>query len=192
LLSQEEIEALKNGDQQAYKSLVDSFSRKVYNLCLSLLHNQEDAEDATQEVFSAVFSSINTFKGDSKLSTWIYRISVNKCKEIQRKKSRKKRFGFLVPLENLETKSLNTIPANFIHPGIELENQERAAILFGAINSLPENQKIAFSMHKLEGIPYDEIAAIMGMSLSSIESLIFRAKQNLRTKLATYYSKNEQ
>jgi RNA polymerase sigma-70 factor (ECF subfamily) len=192
LLSQEEIEALKNGDQQAYKSLVDSFSRKVYNLCLSLLHNQEDAEDATQEVFSAVFSSINTFKGDSKLSTWIYRISVNKCKEILRKKSRKKRFGFLVPLENFETKSLNTIPANFIHPGIELENQERAAILFGAINSLPENQKIAFSMHKLEGIPYDEIAAIMGMSLSSIESLIFRAKQNLRTKLATYYSKNEQ
>jgi len=192
LLSQKEIEALKNGDQQAYKALVDSFSRKVYNLCLSLLHNQEDAEDATQEVFSAVFSSINTFKGDSKLSTWIYRISVNKCKEILRKKSRKKRFGFLVPLENLETKSLNTIPANFIHPGIELENQERAAILFGAINSLPENQKIAFSMHKLEGIPYDEIAAIMGMSLSSIESLIFRAKQNLRTKLATYYSKNEQ
>ena len=192
MLSQEEIEALKNGDQQAYKSLVALFSRKVYNLCLSLLHNQEDAEDATQEVFASVFSSINKFKGDSKLSTWIYRISVNKCKEIIRKKSRKKRFGFLVPLENIETNSPNHTQANFIHPGIELENQERAAILFGAINSLPENQKIAFSMHKLEGIPYDEIAAIMGLSLPSVESLIFRAKQNLRTKLATYYSKNEQ
>jgi RNA polymerase sigma factor (sigma-70 family) len=192
LLSQEEIEALKNGDQQAYKSLVALFSRKVYNLCLSLLHNQEDAEDATQEVFASVFSSINKFKGDSKLSTWMYRISVNKCKEIIRKKSRKKRFGFLVPLENIETNSPNHTQANFIHPGIELENQERAAILFGAINSLPENQKIAFSMHKLEGIPYDEIAAIMGLSLPSVESLIFRAKQNLRTKLATYYIKNEQ
>ncbi len=192
MLSQEEIEALKNGDQQAYKSLVALFSRKVYNLCLSLLHNQEDAEDATQEVFASVFSSINKFKGDSKLSTWMYRISVNKCKEIIRKKSRKKRFGFLVPLENIETNSPNHTQANFIHPGIELENQERAAILFGAINSLPENQKIAFSMHKLEGIPYDEIAAIMGLSLPSVESLIFRAKQNLRTKLATYYIKNEQ
>ena len=191
MLSQEEIEALKNGDQQAYKSLVDLFSRKVYNLCLSLLHNQEDAEDATQEVFSSVFSSINKFKGDSKVSTWIYRISVNKCKEIIRKKSRKKRFGFLVPLENIETHSPNHTQANFIHPGIELENQERAAILFGAINSLPENQKIAFSMHKLGGIPYDEIATAMGVSLSSVESLIFRANQNLRTKLAVYYSKNE-
>ena len=192
MLSQEEIEALKNGDQQAYTALVALFSQKVYNLCLSLLHNQEDAEDATQEVFSSVFSSINKFKGDSKVSTWMYRISVNKCKEIIRKKSRKKRFGFLVPLENLETNSPNTMQANFIHPGIELENQERAAILFGAINSLPENQKIAFSMHKLEGIPYDEIAAIMGLSLPSVESLIFRAKQNLRTKLAAYYIKNEQ
>ena len=191
MISQEEIEALKNGDQQAYKSLVDLFSRKVYNLCLSLLHNQEDAEDATQEVFSSVFSSINKFKGDSKVSTWIYRISVNKCKEIIRKKSRKKRFGFPVPLENIETHSPNHTQANFIHPGIELENQERAAILFGAINSLPENQKIAFSMHKLEGIPYDEIATAMGVSLSSVESLIFRANQNLRTKLAVYYSKNE-
>jgi RNA polymerase sigma-70 factor (ECF subfamily) len=78
-----------------------------------------------------------------------------------------------------------------MHPGIELENQERAAILFSAIDKLAENQKIAFTMHKIEGMPYDEIAVIMETSLSSVESLIFRARQNLKQVLASYYDENE-
>lgn len=185
------IVALKNGEQKAFHFLVNNYSQKVYNLSLGILQNEEDAEDATQEVFTTVYLSINQFKGESKLSTWIYRITVNKCREFIRKKSRKKRFGFLTSLESVEHKSFQSENANFMHPGVELENQERASILFEAINRLPENQKIAFSMHKLDGIPYEEIAEIMKTTLSSVESLLFRARQNLKHMLATYYEENE-
>lgn len=185
------IEALKIGDQKAFQFLIAEYSQKVYNLSLGILQNEEDAEDITQEVFTTVFLSINQFKGESKLSTWIYRITVNKCREFIRKRSRKKRFGFLTSLENVEHKSFQSENANFMHPGIELENQERASILFEALNRLPENQKIAFSMHKLDGLPYEEIADIMQTTLSSVESLMFRARQNLKKLLAVYYEENE-
>jgi RNA polymerase sigma factor (sigma-70 family) len=159
LESQEEINALKEGSQLAFNQLIDTFSSNVYNLSFNLLQNQEDAEDVTQEVFTTVFTSIQQFKGDSKLSTWIYRITVNKCKEHFRKKSRKKRLGFTISIEQNDHVE-NLLKPHFDHPGILLENKERASILFAAIEQLPENQKLAFSMHKLEGIPYEEIAAI--------------------------------
>jgi RNA polymerase sigma-70 factor (ECF subfamily) len=184
-----EIEALKKGSQSAFNSLIATFSQKVYNLSLGILQNEEDAEDVTQEIFTTVFLSINQFKGDSKLSTWIYRISVNKCQEFLRKKTRKKRFGFIIPID--KTESTIQISSNFMHPGLELENQERGAILFAAINALPENQKTAFTLFNLESIPYEEIAQIMNTSLSAVESLIFRARQNLKKSLSDYYEENE-
>lgn len=184
----EDIEGLKQGDERAFSQLVVGFSQRIYNLCLSILQNQEDAEDATQEVFSTVFLSVKEFKGESKLSTWLYRIAINKCQEHLRKKNRKKRFGFLVSIEKSESAELSP---SFFHPGIELENKERAAILFAAVDRLPENQKVAFTLHKMEGVSYEEVAETMGMTLSSIESLLFRAKQNLKKSLGAYYEKNE-
>lgn len=187
----EEIGALKKGDQRAFQLLLDTFSEKVYNLSLGILQNQEDAEDITQEIFTTVYLSVTKFKGESKLSTWIYRIAVNKCQEHIRKKARKKRFGFLTTLDKAETNNPISLQANFIHPGIELENKERAAALFAAIERLPENQRIAFTMHKVEGISYEEVASIMNVTLSSVESLMFRAKQNLKQTLEKYYQENE-
>lgn len=184
-----EIEALKKGSQSAFNLLVSVFSQKVYNLVLGILQNEQDAEDVTQEIFTTVFLSIDQFKGDSKLSTWIYRVSVNKCQEFIRKKTRKKRFGFIIPIDKSE--STIQISSTFMHPGLELENQERGAILFAAINALPENQKTAFTLFNLECIPYEEIAQIMNTSLSAVESLIFRAKQNLKKALSEYYEENE-
>ena len=187
----EEIDALKKGDNRAFQLLLDQFSEKVYNLSLGILQNEEDAEDITQEIFTTVYLSVAQFKGESKLSTWIYRIAVNKCQEHIRKRSRKKRFGFLTSIEKAETNPSNTWNAHFDHPGIELENKERASILFAAIERLPENQRIAFTMHKVEGIPYEEVATIMAVTLSSVESLMFRAKQNLKQSLGKYYEENE-
>lgn len=184
----EDIDGLKNGNERAFSRLIEEFSVRILNLCFSILQNKQDAEDTTQEVFSAVFLSVGEFKGDAKLSTWMYRIAVNKCQEHIRKKNRKKRFGFFVSIEN--SQQANWSPS-FFHPGIELENKERSAVLFAAINSLPENQKFAFTLHKIEGLPYEEVATVMSLSLSSVESLLFRAKQNLKKNLAEYYEKNE-
>ena len=191
MIQLEELEALKKGDPKAFQSLVSDHSERVYNLCLSILQNQSDSEDVTQEVFTTVFLSISQFKGDSKLSTWIYRIAVNKCQEHIRSKSRRKRFGFLTTLEKAEISNPINLSTSFQHPGIELEKKERAAILFAAIDRLPENQKIAFTLHKIDGLPYEEVAEVMSTSLSSIESLIFRARQKLRQLLADYYNESE-
>lgn len=187
LVDSDEILALQQGDQAAFQRLVAAYSEKIYRLSLSILQHQEDAEDVTQDVFTTVYSSIAQFKQDAQLSTWMYRITVNKCQELIRRKSRKKRFGFMTSLDQLES----TKTSDFMHPGVELENKERAAILFNAINRLPENQRLAFTMHKLEGIPYDEIAQILNVTLASIESLLYRAKQQLKQSLSDYYEENE-
>lgn len=180
------IEQLKEGNQAAFKQLVESFQDRVYNTCLGLLQNAEDAEDQTQEVFITVFTSIAGFKGDSSLNTWIYRVAVNKCTDLLRKRSTQKRFAFLTSLFGDSYKEARG-KSDFDHPGVALEKKENAKILFKAINGLPENQRIAFTLHKVEGLSYAEIASIMENSVSSVESLMFRAKQNLQKSLENHY-----
>lgn len=182
---------LKEGDAQAYKELLRLFGDKVFNTCIGILQNEEDAEDITQEVFIEVFKSVHGFKEESTLSTWIYRIAVIKALEFLRKKKRKKRFAQVQSLFGMESVLPQTDKPHFYHPGIQLENKERAAILFDAIDKLPENQKTAFILHKTEGLSYAEVAEVMKTSISSVESLMFRAKQNLQKLLSAYYNKNE-
>jgi RNA polymerase sigma factor (sigma-70 family) len=162
----------------------------VYNTALGILQNTFDAEDLAQEVFVQVFHSVKNFKGDCKLSTWLYRITVTKSLDFLRAKKRKKRFAFVQSLFGNENNEPLVEQATFVHPGVQLENKERATILFKAIDKLPENQKIAFTLSKVDGLSYQEIADVMQLSVSSIESLLFRAKSNLQKYLGDYY-KNE-
>lgn len=185
------ISQLKNGDPAAYRELVDHFRDRVYNTALGLVRNEEDAQDVSQEVFIGIFQSAGSFRGDARLSTWIYRITVQKSLEHIRNARRKKRGGVLMSLLGREHLLPVETNAPFYHPGVKLENKERAAILFQAIGQLNENQQTVFTLHKVEALSYAEIAEIMKISVSSAESLMFRAKQNLRKILGEYYEKNE-
>jgi RNA polymerase sigma factor (sigma-70 family) len=185
------IVRIRKGDPSAFHDLVEHFRDRVYNTSLGLLQQTEDAEDITQEVFIEIYKSVSGFRGQSKLSTWIYRITVQKSLEFLRWKTRKKRYGVLLHLFGKEEEHLQHDLVHFLHPGVLLENKERASILFLAISKLPANQRTAFTLHKVEGLGYAEISGIMKTSLSSVESLLFRAKQNLRKLLAEYYEKNE-
>ncbi|MGB1314196.1 MAG: RNA polymerase sigma factor [Bizionia paragorgiae] len=185
------INDLKTGKHDAYATLIDAYEQKVFSTCISFVPNKEDAEDISQEVFIEVFKSISKFKGDSKLSTWIFRIATNKCLEFIRKKNTKKRFAFLQAITG------NNIPIDktdyfteINHPGLLLENKELNTTLFKAINSLPESQSVVFTLHKIDNKSYQEIAEITQRSLSSVESVMFRAKKNLQNLLKNYY-KNE-
>jgi len=191
LEEKEIITGLKKNDERAFRFLVDLFSKKVYNTCLGMLQNIEDAEDVTQDVFMMIHLNIGEFKEASSLSTWIYRISVNKCLEFIRKRNTKKRFGIFKSIFTSEGEKSLENHSDFVHPGIQLENQERAKVLFKAIELLPEQQKTAYILNKIEQISYNEIASIMDVSLSSVESLLFRAKQNLKKQLTSYYDENE-
>lgn len=188
---QDFINDLRDGKQFAYGKLIDQFQQKVFATCISFVPNKEDAEDIAQEVFVEVFKSIKKFKGNSKLSTWIYRIATNKCLEFIRKKNTKKRFAFLQSIMGNEVPMDKT---NYFtemnHPGVLLENKEKSETLFRAINELPDAQKIVFTLSKLDGKSNQEICEITQKSLSSVESLMFRAKKNLQGLLENFY-KNE-
>ncbi len=182
------IEQLKLKNTTVFSKLIDSYQQKIFGTCLSFVPNKEDAEDLVQEIFLEVFDSIHKFKGNSKLSTWIYRITTNKCLEFIRKRNTKKRTGFLRPLfsDDFSIDKTNYF-TEFNHPGFLLENKELNETLFRAINSLPESQSIVFTLHKLDGKSYQEIAVITNKSLSSVESIMFRAKKNLQKRLENYY-----
>lgn len=174
------IEHLKNGDEFIYKYVYDQYVRMVFNVCLKMSGSKEEAEDAAQEVFIKVFNSINSFRADSKLSTWIYRVAVNICINRQR---RKKIINFLSLDFWVEEKVEFGIDSDSKTPGEKLEKSETQKIVQTAINTLPAKQKTALILSRYEEKTYKEIAEIMKVSLSAVESLLFRAKENLAQKL---------
>lgn len=182
MTEQELINGLKKGEEPAFRYLVDNYQDRVYNTALGILQNAEDAEDVAQEVFIQVYRSIHSFKGESKLSTWLYRIATTRALDLIRSKKSKKRFGFMQKLFGDSNEPLMELP-DFNHPGIKLDQKESAARLFKAIAQLPENQRIAFSLHKIEDLSYQEISDIMKTTVPAVESLMHRAKQNLRKTL---------
>ena len=186
--SEELIDQLKKGDQSSFSALVTKYQDLVYNTALGIVQNAEDADDITQEVFVQVYLSVSSFKGDSKFSTWLYRITISKALDHEKKKKRKKRFAFVQSLFGSNEEE-NNHPVEFNHPGVQLEKKESAADLFKALKQLPENQRIAFTLHKVEGQSHQEIAAIMNLSVYAIESLMGRAKVNLKKLLESYYQK---
>ena len=189
MINQEEfIENLRSGNQAAFSLLIDDYQQKVFHTCISFVPNKEDAEDIAQEVFLEVYKSIGKFKGNSKLSTWIYKICTNKCLEFIRKKNAKKRLVFIQRILGNEIPLDKTnFFTEFNHPGILLEHKEQSETIYLAINTLPESQKSVFTLAKLDGKTYQEIAEITGKSMSSVESIMFRAKKNLQKKLANFY-----
>ncbi|MGV6831576.1 MAG: RNA polymerase sigma factor [bacterium] len=185
------IALLKNQDQKAFGKLVDDYEKLIFNRCLSFVPNTEDAADITQEVFVEIYKSINSFKGNAKLTTWIYRISTTKCLEFIRKRNTKKRFAFLKSISGeydaIDAKSYFT---KIDHPGVLLEQKELTETLFLAIDKLPDSQKVVFTLNKIDGLSYQEVSEITKKSVSSVESILFRAKKNLQKILENYYKTN--
>lgn len=173
------IQGLRNGDETAFKFLVDNYQDRVFNTAIGIVQNAEDAEDVAQEVFIQVFRSIHSFKAESKLSTWIYRITTTRALDLLRSRKSKKRFGFLQRLFDDGNEPIFELP-DFNHPGVELDKKENARTLSNAVNQIPDNQQTAFVLHKMEDLSYQEISNIMQTSIPAIESLMHRAKQNLR------------
>jgi RNA polymerase sigma-70 factor (ECF subfamily) len=190
MADRELIRGLKSGRPEAFKKLVEEYQNKVINTCNGFLQNEQDAEDIAQEVFIEVHKSIAGFREEARLSTWIYRISVSRSLDFIRKQKRKKRIG---RIRNMLRGGggAKQVPSEVgSRPDTILENRERFRILRQAIDSLAENQKVAITLSKCEGLGNKEIAEIMGTTLSSVEALIHRAKRNLRKKLGRYYERH--
>ena len=183
------VNRIKSGDEDAFRQMVEKHQKFVLNTCLRFVQIIEIAEDITQDVFVEVFKSIKNFRGDSKLSTWIYRIAVTRSLDYLKMTKRKKRFAKLKSLLGDDGKEV-VLPSSDLMPNSQSENEERIKILTWAMNSLAENQRVAFTLSKYDEMSYKEIADIMETTVSAVESLIHRAKTNLKKKLYKYYERN--
>lgn len=184
MTDQQLIEKLKQKDQKAFKTLIDNYQSLVLNTCYNFLHNKDNAKDITQEVFIEVYLSIHKFKNEAKLSTWLYRISVNKSLNFIRDN---KKHQIVKNIENLFTQDEQNNSKLIIYNEQNDENNDiknkRLILLRQAIANLKKNQRIAFTLHKYENLSYKEISEIMNLTLSSVEGLIHRAKINIQKKL---------
>lgn len=184
------IEQLKQGNGKAFRRLVENYQKLVVNTCYGMVHSREDAEDIAQDVFVEVYRNVDSFRADAKLSTWLYRIAVNRSLNHIRDNKKHKWFqSFESEVGDKNRQLLQLESSKADQPEYDLENKQRAILLHEAINTLPDNQRVAFTLSKYEELSYQEISEVMEMSVSSVESLLFRAKKNLQKKLYTCYKK---
>ncbi len=165
------------GDTSAFKILMEKYQSQVFRTVMGFVHSKEDAEDITQDIFVKVYQSLTSFKGESELSTWLYRITVNISINFV---NRNRKSRLLQSLEDIFHK-----PSNEKTPLEELEELERDQHIRKAIESLPETQRTAFILSKYEELSQKEIAKIMNKTEGAIEQLLQRAKNSLQKKLTT-------
>ncbi len=177
------VKNLKEGNEKAFEEIVNIYKHLILNIIYRYTSNYDDAEDITQEVFVKVWKNIKSFKGKSKFSTWLYRITVNHCLNyINKHKKDPISFERVVGKGRVS----NTPNSEIIY-----EKKNKAEIIREALSNLPDRQKIALILSKFEYKSYNEISHIMGVSISSVESLIFRAKVNLKKELLPLKEKGE-
>lgn len=173
------IARIQAGHADSFRVIAEEYSEQLFKVALGYMHSKEEAEDMVQEAMVKAYNNINNFKGKSKLSTWLYRITVNTClNEIEKRK----RASLLNRITDI-TERLRNISANEENPEQQIIRQEREKKVQIAIDSLPAKQKTALILQRYRELSQKEIAEIMQLSEGSVEQLLQRAKKNLRKKL---------
>ena len=182
------ISRIKKGDSAQYSVLVNKYQNMIFRTCMGFLHQREDAEDVTQEVFVKAFRAISDFKGDASFSTWIYRIAVNEALTLLRRRQRERmihRLGSWVGFakEN-EMFGVERMAHAESDPESLMIKDEQTRWVNRVIDELPERQRIAFTLSQYGDLSQGEVAQTMGLSEGAVESLLQRAKQNIKKKLS--------
>jgi RNA polymerase sigma-70 factor (ECF subfamily) len=168
---------IKKGDEKAFELLLARHQRSVYNLALRFLNNPDDAVDITQDTFLRIYRASQTYTPDAKFTTWLYTIVKNLCFNVLR--ARKS-----VEIVSMDNECMPELPAKEEHPVDRIARAQTKEIVIRAVNGLPENMKMAVILSKYHGLPYDEIAAIMGCTVNAVKLRIYRAKNILAKELS--------
>ncbi|MBS2211184.1 RNA polymerase sigma factor [Carboxylicivirga mesophila] len=176
------IDQINQGDTAAFRQLLELHHRKVIHICLSFVNDPHDAEDIAQEVFIEMFRSLKNFRKDASVSTWLYRLSVNKSLDFIRQSKRQKRGSGKVGL--MEKNDLERLSiSNRQMPSDGMEEDDKKKLLYMAIEQLPERQKKAIILSQIKELKQQEVAEIMETTIASVESLLVRAKRKLKETL---------
>ncbi|MCM1149086.1 MAG: sigma-70 family RNA polymerase sigma factor [Butyricicoccus sp.] len=169
------IARARGGDERAFEELVTRYERLVYAVCLKLLGNEPDAQDAAQETFIKLYRYLPSFRGESKFSVWLYRLANNACIDMLRKKSLP-----TVSLSAHEDESgVPEIPDGRFSPENELEKKQLRQAVERALDSLPEPYRQAIVLREVAGQSYEEIAQSLVIDIGTVKSRIFRARRRL-------------
>jgi RNA polymerase sigma-70 factor (ECF subfamily) len=180
------ISSLQAGDESAYEQLIERFQSAVYNLAYRLLNDQADASDVAQEVFLKIFRNVGSFRGDSSLRTWVYRIAVNESHNRRRWLFRHRR-GETAIEETFEDSDIRARPLmdSGETPFDFTMNREARFLLEEALASVNPVFRTALVLREIEDMSYEEIADILQVSIGTVKSRIVRGREGLRRNLAT-------
>jgi RNA polymerase sigma-70 factor, ECF subfamily len=180
---------LRARDERAFRDLVEQYQDRVFSLILRMIGSREEAEDVAQEVFVTVFKSIEQFRGDAKLSTWLYRVAINHCKN---------RVKYLARRHDRSTGALDEVAervaaaqggspiasGEIARPDRALEGAELGRLVQAAIASLEEDHRLVVVLRDIEELSYEDICAITGLPEGTVKSRLHRARLALKEKLA--------
>ncbi len=166
------VERAAGGDVRAFEVLVRRYQLPIIRLCVGMLGDRHAAEDAAQDVFFSVWRSLGRFRGDAQFSTWLFRVATNQClRDIRRRPAHTAR----VPED---------LPATEGSPQGELEAAEGYAAVSAAVGRLSAEQRAALLLREVEGLTYDQIAEVLGVSMTAVKSRIYRARTELANDLS--------
>jgi len=176
---------LKQGHEEAFRVLIQRYEERLFHIAYGITLDREDSLDIVQEVFIRVFKSISTFREESRLSTWLHRITVNQCLNWKRRWRRRFRWHH----RSIEEERLADHPAlgtDDYHPETLYQQKEARETLWNALRDLPRQGRAAFVLRELEGLSYDEIAKALNIKRGTVSSRLFHARKKLRQGLKPY------
>lgn len=172
------VRAVLNGDVNAFEMLVKEYEKNVYNLALRMVGNSEDAADMSQEAFIKAYNSLDSFRGDSKFSVWLYRIVSNVCLDFIRSRKRKQTVSLSMEDDNGDDVELDIADDTQSPERLMDKRLTREAVRRG-LASLPPGQRQILLLREIQGLSYDEIAEVLNVEAGTVKSRIFRARKKL-------------
>ena len=180
------VRLAQKGDQAAFRTLVERYQRRVYQLALGMLKDPDDAMDIAQETFVRVHRYLPSFKGDSSFFTWTYRIATNLCLDAQRKKGRMQRVD-AEEGDDAELEAAMDPPSHALAgPQRATLNEELKGKLEEALQGLSENHRAILLLREIEGLSYEELAKVLGIRKGTVMSRLFHARLKMQNKLREY------
>lgn len=174
----------QEGDEQAFASLVKRYETKVFRLAYSFLRNREVSDDLAQEVFIKAYFGLPRFKFKSEFGTWLYRIAINQIKDYLRKEKRKMKE---ISLEAIKETPFVQNEESLRKEKERVEDRQRDLVL-NCLRTLPQKYQIILTLRDMQGFSYEEISRILKISIGTVDSRLYRARQMLRKKLAPFLS----
>lgn len=178
------VERVKRGDKRAFDMLVLKYQHKIVGLISRYVRDQDEILDVTQEAFIKAYRALPRFRGDSAFYTWMYRIAINTAKNHLVSKSRRPP-NTDIDIDEGEFQNDSAVLRDIENPENRLATEQLKAVVFKAINDLPEELKVAVTLREFEGLSYEEIAEVMECPVGTVRSRIFRAREAIEKKIAS-------